>query len=396
MAMSDLELLQLVDTVKERQRGPKGEPGVGIDSVEQYDGQSFTLRLTDGSFKRIDLQKVPMEQPGAPGQRGPKGDVGPAGRDGRGGKDGLQGAPGLPGADGTTVETAIVSSAGNLLLGLSDGTIIDAGRVVGPAGATGSAGPAGLPGERGSDGAAVLSGPRAPQESDGAEGDHWIDISSAEFSFYKKGGNGWSKLANLRQPAPNPRIGVAGGGHGGASDGGSGTGGSVVHVGPDRPSFPSQGDLWFDTNDADGRMYVWTGSDWEPVLPQPDLDGYATNGYVDAQDNALGQRIDNVESDVATKATKAELATATAALPYRLETDKVVRSADLPAKRAADGDAAPAYAGGEIQLVDNLGMFHNVRFSGVNGVTTSSDQQGIIVDGTGLMPRNLLNLPELP
>ena len=55
MAMSDLELLQLVDTVKERQRGPKGEPGVGIDSVEQYDGQSFTLRLTDGSFKRIQL-----------------------------------------------------------------------------------------------------------------------------------------------------------------------------------------------------------------------------------------------------------------------------------------------------------------------------------------------------
>ena len=30
MSMSDLELLQLVDTVKEKQRGPKGEPGVGI------------------------------------------------------------------------------------------------------------------------------------------------------------------------------------------------------------------------------------------------------------------------------------------------------------------------------------------------------------------------------
>ena len=113
-------------------------------------------------------------------------------------KTALQGAPGLPGADGTTVETAIVSSAGNLLLGLSDGTIIDAGRVVGPAGATGSAGPAGLPGERGSDGAAVLSGPRAPQESDGAEGDHWIDISSAEFNFYKKR---WQWLEQACQPA---------------------------------------------------------------------------------------------------------------------------------------------------------------------------------------------------
>ena len=203
---------------------------------------------------------------------------------------------------------------------------------MGPAGATGSAGPAGLPGQRGSDGAAVLSGPRAPQESDGAEGDHWIDISSAEFSFYKKGGNGWSKLANLRQPAPNPRIGVAGGGHGGSSGGGGGTGGSVVHVGPDQPSFPSQGDLWFDTNDADGRLFVWTGSDWEPVLPQPDLDGYATQGYVDAK---------------------------TAGLPYRIETDKRIR------QMCVQGDIA------EIQTSRQPRQLQQLRFSGTNGVDVS-------------------------
>ena len=34
-----------------------------------------------------------------------------------------------------------------------------------------------------------------------SRGDTWIDISSAEFSFFKKDGNGWQKLANLRQPA---------------------------------------------------------------------------------------------------------------------------------------------------------------------------------------------------
>ena len=48
MSLSDLELLQLVETAKEKRRGPKGEPGVGIDRIEQYDGDSFTLRLTDG------------------------------------------------------------------------------------------------------------------------------------------------------------------------------------------------------------------------------------------------------------------------------------------------------------------------------------------------------------
>ena len=167
-----------------------------------------------------------------------------------------------------------------------------------------------------------------------------------------------------------------------------------------------------------------------------DLSEYAKTTYVDAQDDKLSVRITAIEDDykaneleevsnqanqnkdniaantaaisnnadainanetlINGKASKNELSTATAALPYRLETDKVVREADLPAKRAADGQVLPAYAGGEIQLVDNLGMFYNIRFSGVNGVTTSSDQQGIIVDGTGLVPRNLLTLPELP
>ena len=66
MSMSDLELLQLVDTVKEKQRGPKGEPGVGIEKVEQFDETGFTLRLTDGSFKKIDL---PTPKDGEAGQK---------------------------------------------------------------------------------------------------------------------------------------------------------------------------------------------------------------------------------------------------------------------------------------------------------------------------------------
>ena len=243
MSLSDLELLQLVETAKEKRRGPKGEPGVGIDRIEQYDGDSFTLRLTDGSFKKIALQPGANGEVGPQGSPGAKGDVGPAGRAGRDGAKGSDGKDGVPGRDGSFVDTAVVNSSGDLLISLSTGEIINVGRVVGPAGESGERGPTGLPGEAGEDGAAVLSGPRAPTQDDGVEGDHWIDISSAEFSFFKKSGEGWQLLANLRQPAKNPAVAVpvgggSGGGGGGGyngpalSSGGAGGGGSGGSSGP--------------------------------------------------------------------------------------------------------------------------------------------------------------------
>ena len=73
---------------------------------------------------------------------------------------------------------------------------------------------------------------------------------------------------------------------------------------------------------------------------------------------------------------KQDLSTATAALPYRLETDKITREGKKESKGAR---------GGEIQLVDNLGAFHNIVFKGLAGVVTSSDEQGIIVDGSDLL-----------
>ena len=224
MALSDLELLQLAEAAKEKQKGPKGDPGVGIDRVEQFDNSSFTLRLTDGSFKKIELQPGQDGPVGPIGIQGERGEPGPAGRPGNDGAAGTDGKDGLPGRDGSYVDTAVVNGNGHLLLGLSDGQVIDVGRVVGPVGATGERGATGLPGEPGVDGAAVLSGPRAPQESDGEEGDHWIDISSAEFCFYKKSGNGWVKLANLRQPAQDRLIGAGvGGGNGNGGGSGGGT-----------------------------------------------------------------------------------------------------------------------------------------------------------------------------
>lgn len=81
-----------------------------------------------------------------------------------------------------------------------------------------------------------------------------------------------------------------------------------------------------------------------------------------------------------------DLAAATAPLPYRLETDKVLRKSKKQSKAAI---------GGEIQLVDNLGAYHNIVFKGENNIITTSDLQGIVIDGSDLMPRNLLLLPVL-
>ena len=318
MSMSDLELLQLVDTVKEKQRGPKGEPGVGIDKIEQFDATGFTLRLTDGSFKRIDLPTPKDGEPGSIGPAGPRGETGSAGRPGRDGSQGMPGRDGADGLPGSSIETAVVNSNGHLLLGISDGSIIDVGRVVGPAGATGAVGATGLAGESGKDGAAVLSGPRAPSADDGVEGDHWIDISSAEFSFFKKNGEGWNKLAELRQVPRDLRMPAPGTGGGGG--GGKGelqntrtlpliNGGSTIRkqaqarglppvpgematqedanlyflaclqtedviVSDSVPRPPYQvGQLWFSTNPEELTLYVFDGAVWVPAAPPVSLDG---------------------------------------------------------------------------------------------------------------------------
>jgi len=223
--VDDLQLLELLEKAQKKQRGPQGQPGVSIESIEQFDELSFTLRLSDGSFKKVSLPAPIKGDTGDQGNEGQKGDIGSPGRDGKNGADALDGSPGLPGPAGVSVGTAVVNGNGELLLGLTDGTLVNVGSVVGPAGATGASGPKGLPGVDGKDGAAVLSGPRAPQQSDGSEGDFWIDISSASFGFYKKSGSGWSKQADLRQPAKDMRVGAGAGGGGGS--GGSGGGGTA-------------------------------------------------------------------------------------------------------------------------------------------------------------------------
>ena len=65
-------------------------------------------------------------------------------------------------------------------------------------------------------------------------------------------------------------------------------------------------------------------------------------------------------------------------LPYRIETDKVVRSGGTR-------------MGPEIDLVDAQDNYTNIKFTGTNGVDVSSDIQGIIIDGDNLTTKTEFN-----
>ena len=219
-----------------------------------------------------------------------------------------------------------------------------------------------------------------------------------------------------------------------------------TYVSATAPLNPIKGKQWL--NISNDRLYVYSGSAWVGTqvvnvsgdLPEPsamttadlnldqpstrllpDSSGLGTqkdlNIWIGDSLEGLDGRVASVEKDYTTAeeftqislqvsqnkkdikalqdapggevnldgyATKQDVETATSALPYRLETDKVLRAE----KKNADTElVGEVHAGGEIQLVDSLGFFHNVTFTGQNGIETSSDQAGIIIDGTALDER---------
>ena len=170
MAISDAELLQLLDKAEAGSKGPQGEQGVGIRSIETLDGNSFVINLSNGASKEISLPRPKDGAVGPNGPRGAQGDRGSDGRDGGTGPKGADGSDGLDGSAGRSIESAVVSS-GRLILGLSDGDVVDCGVVIGPQGSVGPAGSAGLQGMPGRDGNTILSGQGSPPDSLGSDGD---------------------------------------------------------------------------------------------------------------------------------------------------------------------------------------------------------------------------------
>jgi hypothetical protein len=101
-------------------KGDKGDAGRdGIDGKDGRDG-------IDGRDGKDGVNGL-NGRDGIDGKDGKDGKTGPKGKDGRDGKDGKDGQDG---ADGVGVESATITKKGDLVIGLTDGKEITAGKVI--------------------------------------------------------------------------------------------------------------------------------------------------------------------------------------------------------------------------------------------------------------------------
>ena len=135
MALSDSDLLALLAKAENGQKGAKGEQGVSITSIKSPEPGKLVIGMSDGSVYNFSFPAIKGER----GEQGPQGEPGIGSR----GPAGAQGPAGSDGRDGVGIDSALVSN-GSLLIGLSDGRAIDAGRVAGPVGPVGPAGQDGI------------------------------------------------------------------------------------------------------------------------------------------------------------------------------------------------------------------------------------------------------------
>ena len=87
---------------------------------------------------------------------------------------------------------------GELILGLSDGQIINVGYVQGAQGPKGPIGPVGPQGEDGKDGLNFLNGPRKPRPEDGVQGEMWLDTTAMTVWGPKEASGRWPGPVYLR------------------------------------------------------------------------------------------------------------------------------------------------------------------------------------------------------
>ena len=242
----------------------------------------------------------------------------------------------------SVVSAAIIE--GNLIIGLSDGSIINCGFVQGPQGLSGPQGPMGATGDNGTDGNTILTFAGTPGNEMGTDGDYAIDNINWRIYGPKSGGV-WGKAKSML-PDPENMItnGREGGGGGGGSMGGSGNsggGGGIVYTNtvqltnptttllrstakykiiPNAPAGSTNqedanqwafgdvfdnfdaaipvatgalpptplagftdnwdGRLWFDSNEEELTLYIYNNGAWIPAAPPVSLDGI--NATIDA------------------------------------------------------------------------------------------------------------------
>ena len=268
----------------------------------------------------------------------------------------------------TTTLTSVASAAiigGDLIMGLSDGSIINCGRVQGPQGLTGDRGPMGATGRGGQDGRTILTVQGTPDTTLGKDGDFAINVVLWEI-YGPRAGGVWGTGTPLRGNArgnqsPDTTQNLFGSNSPGSSGGGGiqqiEGGNGVIATPQSNPAvieiaadIATEKGLQFDG----GRIAInlGTGLEFDAVTG-------ALKSAVNAADYAKITYVDQK----------------TAPVPYRIETDKVLR----------DGKASTLSTTAEIQLVDNEDNFTNVKFTGLNGIGVTSDQQGITFDGSALI-----------
>lgn len=122
-----------------------------------------------------------------------------------------------------SIDTAVVNDAGDLLIGLTNGNVINAGHVRGRPGLPGERGlmgPAGDPGRKGLDGAQLYTGLDRPSDELGKEGDLYIDIRSSHLDIYQKTNGKWIVVSTLRDPSAKASSAFVSGGSGSGGTGG--------------------------------------------------------------------------------------------------------------------------------------------------------------------------------
>lgn len=170
--------------------------GGGIRDIRQVDPEGFTIVTSDDRIFRITL---PDGRVGPPGPKGDTGAQGPAGEMGSPGADGVDGRDGMNGNDGANgvgVSFAQVLKDGSLALMLTNGEVINAGKVVGPQGEPGPVGRPGVPGPAGADGRTIHSFSGPPDGAIGEDGDYAIDHSRWRI-YGPKSGLSWGPGQDL-------------------------------------------------------------------------------------------------------------------------------------------------------------------------------------------------------
>ena len=198
----------------------------------------------------------------------------------------------------TSVASAAIIS-GDLIIGLSDGSIINCGRAQGPQGLDGPQGAIGSTGRAGQDGNTILTSEGTPRPDLGVVGDYVID--KTKWNIYgPKSSGGWGSPTPLRGNGKGTAVrrdladGVPTTGEG------SGGGGGDAHPPIFSPNTPTvypggvplrSGDFWVDGNKA---LHVYYSNTWNKIRVYSDAviaAGDAPSGSIRTKDGGTSSAI---------------------------------------------------------------------------------------------------------